>query len=218
MCRQHALKTGCRRIWLYLAVLIAIAIASCQVEADGEMPKEKNMKTLTIRWQRLVDEKGETCERCGSTEVELQKAIGSLQKSLGELGIEVVLEKSALDPETCAKDVSQSNRIWVGELPLEEWLSGEVGESPCGFCCEELGGDVECRTVTINGKTYEAIPSELIIKAGLIAGSHLLGTSTGESCCPVTEQNEDDSPCGCLAPDATAEQPSESDSTETTAD
>lgn len=33
--------------------------------AFGEGFEGENTKNLTIRWQRLVDEKGQTCERCG---------------------------------------------------------------------------------------------------------------------------------------------------------
>lgn len=145
--------------------------------------KEEPMKTLKIKWQRLVDENGQTCERCKGTEKELQKAFQSLKKSLAPLGIKVALEKKELDPVTCAKDVSQSNRIWVGERTLEKWLDASGGKSPCGFCCEELGEDVECRTIVVKGKTYEAVPAKLIIKAGLIAASRISEVSTGESCC-----------------------------------
>ena len=140
------------------------------------------MKVLQIRWQRLLDEENQTCERCGSTEQELQKAFQSLKKSLAPLGIEVSLEKKALDPATCAKDVTQSNRIWIGERALEEWLGGKVGKSPCGFCCEEFSDNVECRTVTVGEDTYEAIPAQLIIKAGLLAASQLVEISGTEAC------------------------------------
>ncbi len=85
-------------------------------------------KVLKITWQRLVDEKGQTCQRCGSTEKELQKALQSLDKSLTPLGIKVALKKKALDPAVCAKDISQSNRIWIGKQSLEEWLGAKVGK------------------------------------------------------------------------------------------
>ncbi|UCG31466.1 MAG: DUF2703 domain-containing protein [candidate division WOR-3 bacterium] len=141
------------------------------------------MKTLTIRWQRLVDEKGQTCERCGATEKEVQTACQNLEKSLTPLGIQVNLEEKALDSATCAKDVSESNRIWIDDRPLEEWLNAVVGKSSCEFCCEELGPDVECRTVTIEGRTFETIPANLIVKAGLLAASHLLNVESNEPCC-----------------------------------
>ena len=179
------------------AVLVALGLLSGCAAPGNKVSEEKKMKVLTVRWQRLVDEKGQTCERCGTTEKELQEAIGNLKKSLGALGIEVVIEKEALDPETCAKDISQSNRIWIGERPLEEWLGAKVGKSVCGFCCADLGSDIECRTMTVGGQKYEAIPANLIIKAGLLAGSQLLEAPSGESCCqaPRSIQKESSKYC-----------------------
>jgi hypothetical protein len=87
------------------------------------------MKTLTITWQRLlVDESGRTCDRCGATERELERAVHTLKQSLAPLGIEVVLVKKALDAVAFAKDALESNRVWIGGKPLEEWLGADVGQ------------------------------------------------------------------------------------------
>ncbi len=151
------------------------------------------MKVLKIEWQRLVDEKGQTCQRCGSTEKEVRKAFQGLKQSLAPLGIKVTLEKKALDPSTCAKDVLQSNRIWIGGRTLEEWLDAQVGKSPCGFCCAELGDKVECRTVEIGEQVYETIPADLIIQAGLLAAAELTKTETsGKS---KAEKSSKEKPC-----------------------
>ena len=123
-------------------------------------------------------------------ESELQKAIQTLKESLTPIGITVTLKKEALDLAACAKDVSQSNRIWINEQSLEEWLSAEVGKSPCGFCCEGLDDGVECRTVIIGDQTFEAIPAKLIIKAGLLAASQLINVSTSGPCCSKSEKCE----------------------------
>lgn len=133
------------------------------------------MKILKIEWQRLVDVKGQTCQRCGSTEKEVQKAFRSLKQSLAPLGIKVTLEKKALDPSTCAKDVIQSNRILIDGRTLEEWLGAQVGKSPCEFCCAELGDEAECRTVEVGRQIYETIPATLIVQAGLLAASEFMG-------------------------------------------
>jgi len=154
-------------------------------------------KVLKITWQRLVDEKGQTCQRCGSTKKELQKAFQSLKKSLAPLGIKVALEKKTLDPATVAKDISQSNRIRVGERTLEEWLGAQVGKSLCGFCCAELGEQVECRTVKVEGQVYETIPAKLIVKAGLLAAAGLYGESSAKSCCPHGSSVKTDIPPCC---------------------
>ena len=89
------------------------------------------MKKLSIRWQKLVNEAGQTCERCGSTGNAAQTAFKKLQRSFAELGIDVQLETNAIDLATFRKDPLQSNRIWIGGRPLEEWFNAKVGQSQC---------------------------------------------------------------------------------------
>ena len=97
---------------------------------------------LKVHWQRLVDADGETCDRCGGTQEELRQAVETLKTSLRPLGIQVAFETTELSPEECAKDIMESNRIWMADHPLEEWLGGEVGASLCGSCCSQLGETV----------------------------------------------------------------------------
>lgn len=143
------------------------------------------MATLHIRWQRLVGEHGRTCERCGATEAAVDVAAGRLARSLGTLGIEVAVDKGTLDDATFRADPSASNRIWLAGEPLEAWLGAETGESACCGSC----GDAACRTVAVDGTTYEAIPPELIVRAGLLAGARLLApvpaaaVASAGSCC-----------------------------------
>lgn len=128
------------------------------------------MKTLVIKWQRLLDEGGQTCPRCGLTEGEVDSACQSLKQALAPLGIEVVLEKRSLVLGEFIKDPLQSNRILIDGRPIEEWLGAKVGQSKCCDVC----GDSECRTVEIENYKYETIPASLIIKAGLMAASRIL--------------------------------------------
>ena len=141
------------------------------------------MKSLQIIWQRLVYDQGLTCNRCGTTEKAVDEAIRKLQRSLRELDIDVVLEKKVISPSAFSRDPLQSNRIWIAEKPLEHWLSATSGQSQCCSTC----GDAECRTVTVDGRTYEAIPAELIVKAGLLAGARLLHGETPGTCCPTAD-------------------------------
>ena len=150
---------------------------------------------LTIAWQRMVTDEGETCDRCGGTEVELGKAIQTLRESLGPLGIEVAAAETALTIEECASDIMQSNRIVIGGRALADWLGGKVGSSVCGSCCGAIGEEVECRTLTVDGRTYEMIPAELIVRAGLVAASELVSVPSGSPCCPGEAE-----PCGSSAP------------------
>ncbi len=175
-----------------IGLLICLGLlVGCTPPADNTIGGKK-MKTLQIRWQRLVDEQGQTCDRCGATAAAVEDAIQKLKRSLKDLGIDVVLEKKALCPSTFVKDPLQSNRIWIAGKPLEEWLSATSGQSKCCSTC----GDSECRTVTVDGKTYEAIPAELIVKAGLLAGAQLLHGEPHGACCPTADSPQE-SPGAC---------------------
>ncbi|ABC78810.1 DUF2703 domain-containing protein [Syntrophus aciditrophicus] len=127
------------------------------------------MKTLTVRWKRLVNEQGRTCERCGLTGETIQSAVNKLKKALVELGIEVTVKTEALDFPMFSREPLESNRIWIGEKPLEEWIGATVGQSPCCGAC----ADSECRTLSIGNNTYEEIPENLVIQAGLRAAAEL---------------------------------------------
>jgi Domain of unknown function (DUF2703) len=145
------------------------------------------MKPLPILWKRLVNE-GETCPRCGSTQQNVMAAIAKLEPALRPLGIQPVLETQAIDDATFRAAPVESNRIWIGGKPMEEWLGASAGDSPCCEVC----GDLPCRTMEVDGQTYEAIPEDLIVKAVIIAASRLLGPDAAaarSSCCSTG--------CGC---------------------
>jgi hypothetical protein len=136
-----------------------------------------NNKSLKIEWQRLISNE-ETCPRCGSTEDELDRAEIKLKESLEPLGIEVSLEKKELSIAEFEKAPLQSNRIWIDGKPLEVYVDARVGKSPCCDVC----GPSECRTVTVDGQEYETIPSEVIVRAGMVAATRLIGTGN-KVCC-----------------------------------
>lgn len=127
------------------------------------------MKTLVIKWQRLLDEKNQTCPRCGSTEEEVDKAVQELNRQLDQSEITVNLVKKSIDPASFKKDALQSNKILIAGKPLEEWLEAKTGQSKCCDVC----GDAECRTVEYGDETHEAIPADLIVRAGLTAAAYL---------------------------------------------
>ena len=129
-----------------------------------------SLKTVTIRWQRLVDDNDQTCPRCRETGETVKKAFEKLKKALFELGIEVEIMEKKIDFPLFNQDPLQSNRIWIGDRLLEDWIGGTAGKSKCCDTC----GDSECRTISIGENTYAAIPEYLIIKAGLLAAAALL--------------------------------------------
>lgn len=100
----------------------------------------------------------------------MQRALRKLTEALRPLGIEPVLEVRAIGEKAFRADPSESNRIWVAGRPMEEWLRARVGSSPC---CSVCGGS-ECRTVQVEGITFEAIPEKLLLKAALTAAAQLL--------------------------------------------
>ena len=140
------------------------------------------MKPLPITWKRLVKE-GETCQRCGSTQQNVVSAIAKLEAALQPLGIQPLLETLVIDDATFRADPSESNRIWIGGKPMEEWLGARVGKSPCCTVC----GDLPCRTMEVGGSTYETIPEDLIVRAALVAASGMIeptaSPAQSSACC-----------------------------------
>jgi len=136
------------------------------------------MKQMSIVWKRLV-KGGETCTLCGNTGHELEAAVTKLAASLRPLGIEPVLETQEIDEDAFKANPSESNRVWIAGKPIEEWLGANVGMSRCCSVC----GESDCRTLEVGGRTYETIPEEQFIKAGLIAGSQMMtSTSSLDKC------------------------------------
>ena len=128
------------------------------------------MTSLPIIWQRLVSSDGKTCDRCSATHQEMQQAVSKLKVTLRPLGIEPTLEVREIDERSFKANPSESNRIWIAGRPMEEWLGARVGSSRCCSVC----GESECRTVEVEGTTFEAIPERLFLRAALIASSQLL--------------------------------------------
>ncbi len=161
------------------AVALGVGLSGCVLPLAGRKD------TLTINWQRLVGETGKTCQRCSDTQREVRAAADILKRSLRPLNINVLVEEVPMSPEAVAKDISQSNRVFVDGRPLADWLGGTVGMSPCKSCCPDLGLDVKCRTLTVDGKTYAAIPATLIVRAGLRAADNALAKRPpAKPCCP----------------------------------
>ena len=131
------------------------------------------MKELHIVWQRLFNERGTTCPRCHGTGQEVAQTVERLRTALEPLGVTPVLETRELSEASFLEQPSESNRIWIDGRPLEYWVEGQAGSSRC---CAECG-DNDCRTLEVSGTTYEVIPEQLLMRAGLIAATRMLDTS-----------------------------------------
>jgi hypothetical protein len=84
--------------------------------------------------------------------------------------MEPTLEIKEIDERSFKVNPSESNRIWIAGKPMEQWLAASVGSSPCCSVC----GTSECRTVQVEGTTFEAIPEKLFLRAALVAAAQLL--------------------------------------------
>jgi len=131
------------------------------------------MTPLRIVWQRLVTADGATCARCGATQREIERAVGILKEVFQPLGIEPHWDVIDLDEARFKASPGESNRVWIASKPLEEWLGARVGSSDC---CPVCAG-APCRTVEVSGRTFEAVPAHLIIRAALIAAAELMTPS-----------------------------------------
>jgi hypothetical protein len=128
------------------------------------------MRQLPIIWQRLVSAGG-TCSRCDATYQHLQSVLVKLREALKPLNVEPILEVRKISESSFRKEPAQSNRIWIADKPIEEWIGAGVGSSKCCSVC----GDEPCRTMEVEGAVFEDVPEAVIIKAVLIAASGLIG-------------------------------------------
>lgn len=92
-----------------------------------------------------------------------------LSEVLRPLGIQPSLETFEIDRAAFDAAPGESNRILIAGKPLEEWIGATSGASACCSVC----GTSPCRTVELEGNTFEIIPATLIVKAGLVAAAAL---------------------------------------------
>ncbi len=75
------------------------------------------------------------------------------------------------------RSMVNKNRIWIAGQPLEEIIGAQTGVSRCGGCC----GDSDCRTTVVDGRAYETIPPELIVRAGLEVAANMIRPASPSS-------------------------------------
>lgn len=119
------------------------------------------MKTLSIEWKH-IDRDGRTCSRCADTGASTRKAVRQLNQRCRTDGVKVKFRETKLP----ASRIKESNAILLNGVPLEKMLAKtKAGQDRCGSCSDLLETETQCRTVSHNGKTLEAIPSDLIFQA-----------------------------------------------------
>lgn len=119
------------------------------------------MTTLEIEWRHL-DKDGRTCLRCSDTLQSLQQVVTQLAAECAPRGVTVAYRETKLSPE----QLSESNLILFNGVPLESALpDASVSASECLSCGDLCGEPSVCRTVSVGGHTFEAIPATLIRQA-----------------------------------------------------
>jgi len=122
------------------------------------------MIKITIEWKHF-EKYDRTCDRCSNTGANLKKVIQEVTPYLSSQGYSIEFTEIKLD----SKDMSESNTLLINEVPIEHLLNALVNQNSCSSCSDLINGPCECRTITLDNNTYEAIPSELIKKAILIS-------------------------------------------------
>ena len=119
------------------------------------------MKTLTIEWKHL-EKDGLTCTRCGDTGRSLRSAVRAMRRRCRPCGVAIQFIETKLP----ARRLKESNTILFNGVPLETALGdAKVRANDCGSCSTLVGEAAQCRAVQRRGKTYEAIPEDMIWEA-----------------------------------------------------
>jgi len=113
------------------------------------------------------------CERCRATDKVLDDALVEIKEETKNIK-EVIVNKFKIENDEEAKkhDFVRSPTIRINDIDIEEILFGklDIKDNYCGSCArvcgescsESTGGGTQCRVVEYKGKTYEAVPKEMI--------------------------------------------------------
>lgn len=104
-----------------------------------------------------------TCERCMSTDDELDEVMMVLTPALELAGFDVEYNKVEMATAKMARQCRflSSPTIRVNGLDICE----SVAENSCGCCSEISGTDVDCRVFEYGGQSYEVPPKEMLAEA-----------------------------------------------------
>lgn len=125
------------------------------------------MKKLHIEWMHY-DKEGETCTRCNNTGDNVKAAIETILKDKDFKNIEIIYKETKLE----ADKMPDSNTVLINGQKIEDILEATASENYCHSCSCLAGTGSNCRTIIRDGKSYEAIPQEMITEAISIAAKH----------------------------------------------
>ena len=175
-----------KKLTLMLVALVVLALlfgCSKKNQTQPVTDPGENSKVLTITWHNSPEKEGKKCDNCLVKKDEAKKAYESLKTSLSSLGIQVVMKEEKAKAAACGMVISSSCGVTIAGKPLESWLGAEAGKSGCGSgkgC--GAGGASQCASLVLAGKTYTVVPADLIVRAGLIAASEMIGPQSSKTC------------------------------------
>jgi len=119
------------------------------------------MKKLFIEWKHF-DKRGETCDRCNNTGVNLKQAIAELKTQLKDKNINIQLKEIKL----LENQMDISNSLFFNGIPIEDVLNGiSVLRNTCNSCVDLTGNHCSCRAVQTRNAVHEDIPKKMIKQA-----------------------------------------------------
>jgi hypothetical protein len=192
---------------LAILVIAIVALAGCGRETgeiESKAPQaQPEAKVLTVAWHKILDEDGSVCDLSVDTEAVVKQACDELRRVLAPDGVDVVVKTLSPAKEDGADCLC--NRVLIQGRYVDEWLGAEVTKASCSGCPNQAGctegtaPTVTCAGkthMTYRGKTYEIIPSNFIVMAGMIAAADLTGEKISYEACPGVDVCQGECICG----------------------
>jgi hypothetical protein len=192
---------------LTLILILTVALVGCgreteQIEVDATQIGE-DVRTLTLAWNKVSEDDGSICDLSTSTYESVKEAHAELSKALAPHGVEVAVK--TLTPERVEGGLCQCNRVLIQDRFVDEWLGAELVKTSCSgcpnseACAKTAGSGVTCGGQTAmlhQGKSYDIIPANLIVMAGMVAAADLTGEEIAYSGCACAGACEGKCTCG----------------------
>jgi hypothetical protein len=140
---------------------------------QAQCPGEQTERYLVIRWQNAPCQSTDPCEACLTGPQEIRSACERLRSALALLNIKVML-----DEQTVAAGESV---LLINGRGIEQWLGGKLVKRQCASC-QNGNSDTKVYALELDGSVYEAISSDMIIRAGLLAASEIYAARPSAAC------------------------------------
>lgn len=103
------------------------------------------------------------CGRCRDTGQVLQEVIGVIAPALELAGYAVTFRRIRIENEEMAVRYRLLSSPTIRVRGKD--VFGQVEESSCGCCSSICGMDVDCRSYTFDGRSYDAPPAAMLARA-----------------------------------------------------